>query len=88
MYNEVFKNCPECGYQCEIQISQVVTGFGGFNLNDTDSLALRLNEEQLHELHEKVKDSTFHCPCDHSFNAITSENRTDHKKQLAKELFG
>jgi hypothetical protein len=47
MYNEVFLKCPRCGKSCTEQISQVTLGFGGFDLDNPESLAAALDEQQL-----------------------------------------
>lgn len=61
MYNEVFKKCPHCsngtGY---LQIHQIVLGFGGFNLDDPNSLN-RLSLDELSQLREAVTGGDFHC---------------------------
>lgn len=90
MYNEVFKKCPNCENRCEKQIGQIVLGFGGFNLDDTDSLAEQLTDDQLVELKEALKGERFWCQideggCGTSFMLGTQD---DDRKKLAKRLFG
>lgn len=71
MYNEVRKQCYNCGATCEIQIPQVVLGFGGFNLDDPNSDAIQdLTYEQKLELKEYVEAESFYCghdSCNSSF---------------------
>lgn len=60
MYNEVFKRCPECGKRGYLQIHQIVLGFGGFNMDDPETLK-ELSPSQLEELHEAIEGETFVC---------------------------
>lgn len=60
MYNEVFKRCPKCGMRGYLQISQIVDGFGNFNLDDPDSL-FELTSDQLVELSKRVGEEVFVC---------------------------
>ncbi len=86
MYNEVFKNCPECGCQCEMQIYQVVLGFGGFFLDSPTALE-QFTMDELKEVKEAVKDKLFYCEeCGHNFPAIPRNTEEKHKE--IKELFG
>lgn len=88
MYNEVFKNCPKCGGVCKVKIPQITLGFGGFNLDDLDSLAKDLDESELQQLHTVVKDYKFFCQydkCGHSFYLEETQNR---RLALARKLFG
>lgn len=85
MYNEVFKNCPECGCQCTVQISQVVLGFGGFFLDSPKALE-EFSMEELQLVKERIKDKLFYCDeCGHNFPAIGT---TEQKHQAIKDLFG
>ena len=85
MYNEVYKSCPKCRDLCEIQIRQIVLGFGSFNLDNIESLADELTEEQLLQLRDAVKDERFYCrTCGCSF---TFDSPNGKRRQLAKELF-
>jgi hypothetical protein len=89
MYNEVFARCPKCGGRGYAQIHQIVLGFGGFALDDPESLAEALTVEQLRELCVAVKDLDFRCQnedCGRSFQASTSEQ--EERKRVARELFG
>lgn len=86
MYNEVFKNCPECGCQCTMQIHQVVLGFGGFFLDSPKALE-DFTIEQLTEVRDAVKDRLFYCgECGHNFYAIPVAFEEKHKQ--IKALFG
>jgi len=69
MYNEVFKACPECHSSAIMQIPQITLGFGGFNLDDPESIAKELTPEEIDQLIEYVKDKHryFECPCQHIF---------------------
>jgi hypothetical protein len=61
MYNEVYKSCPECGARCEVQISQVVLGFGEFDLDDPHGHTITLDPEQKLLLKELVEQKQFNC---------------------------
>lgn len=94
MYNEALMPCPKCergiGY---MQIPQIVMGFGEFRLNAPESLARKLNTEQMIKLREYVQEDDFVCGggglaypgdgCGHVFNPFTDSRRTE----LAKFLF-
>jgi hypothetical protein len=66
MYNEVFKRCPRCGKSCETQISQVVLGFGNFDLDTLYNVQDLTTLEQL-DLCEKLDDEIFYCGCGTKF---------------------
>lgn len=88
MYNEVFSTCPVCGGRGYMQIHQIVLGFGGFYIDDTDSLADQLDEDQLQELHRCVMEGMFVCEggdCHHHFNPLRSD--TALRRNLARQLF-
>jgi len=86
MYNEVFKSCPECGTQCEIQIPQVVLGFGGFNLDNLDTLK-QLSEKEVLTLKDYLSDETFWCEkCNNPFS-YDSEKEEDKIKKIKFLLF-
>ena len=89
MYNEVYKSCPKCGQRCEIQISQIVLGFGHFNLDDTDDLSERLTEKQLRELRDAVWHEKFYCNRDREGcgSCFMLGDQDQRRKELAKELF-
>lgn len=67
MYNEVFDTCPNCGkHSGYMQISQIVLGFGEFNLADLAGLKRRydegdLSEKDLARLADALSDATFQC---------------------------
>ncbi len=85
MYNECFKRCVKCGVQNEIQISQVVLGFGGFDLDDPPDLAEKLNESELRKLRSIVEDEYFRCrSCGYDYSAINGKASSS---ELAEELF-
>ncbi len=81
MYNEVFKICPECGKRAEMQISQIVLGFGGFDLDNYHTLEA-LNSEQLLTLKSEILQDNFKCANGHYFNPYVE--KTD---GLVRELF-
>lgn len=85
MYNEVFKRCPEpnCEGTGYMQVPQVVLGFGGFHLDNLDSLS-ELTEDELRELHSLVMRRTFRCDKCHT----TFHLKSQWNKALAQELFG
>ena len=85
MYNEVFKTCPKCGHKGYMQIMQIVLGFGGFDLDNFDTLD-ELTEEQLYMLHDEVRDHWFKCEnndCGDCFQL----NAPNDKKELMHALF-
>jgi len=87
MYNEVFKKCPHCGKKGYMQISQVVLGFGGFDLDDPTTLS-ELNLEELKMLQERVYDDYFSCKsesCGNSFR-IFADADEDARQQIIKDL--
>lgn len=88
MYNEVYKNCPECERRCEIQIGQIVLGFGCFDLDNPRDLASRLDAEQLVDLKEMVASKTFYCSSDDGGcgNSFTSGGQVD-LSTFARDLF-
>lgn len=65
MHNEVFMNCPKCNKICEAHISQVVLGFGEFNL-DTGYNIEDLTLSEFEHLQQCLKDVEFWC-CGNSF---------------------
>jgi len=68
MYNEVYKRCPKCESLNEIQISQVVLGFGGFHLDDPESMA-NLDIHEKKRLKMLVEKQVFHCDnCQNSYD--------------------
>jgi hypothetical protein len=70
MYNEVHKNCYNCGARCTIQIPQVVLGFGNFDLeNPTSGSFEELTPEQKLEFKEYVEKESFYCGHD-SCNSV------------------
>ena len=90
MYNEIYKNCPRCGKRCEQQISQVVLGFGCFDLDNPQDLAGRLTSEELYDLHERAMKETFWCRfdengCGHHFMLGSQDSD---REALTSELFG
>lgn len=88
MYNEAYKACPECGRLAETQISQIVLGFGEFDLDNPERLAEDLTAEQLLELREKIEGEWFDCKsCDHSFQFASEDDKAE-RLELARKLFG
>lgn len=88
MYNEVFKKCPHCsngaGY---MQISQIVLGFGGFDLDRPETLS-ELDLEELKMLRESVFDDYFVCQseaCRLSFRLLPAADE-DARKQIIRDL--
>jgi len=71
MYNEVFHRCPQCEAKGEYglgetQISQVILGFGGFNLSSLSSLKGQLEDktitpDQLKRIAEYSANEWFEC---------------------------
>lgn len=71
MYNEVNASCPECEEICEIQISEVVPGFGEFYIGKCGSSQLeKLSQEDKEQIVKEVNEETFYCQnpeCNHHF---------------------
>lgn len=96
MYNEVFKKCPSCGGIGYMQISQIVLGFGGFDLDKPSTLA-DLSLADLQELQAAIKDDWFQCigkrfetengGCGHRFRLLPDEDRKA-RQQIIRELTG
>lgn len=88
MYNEVFKRCPHCGGRGYLQISQIVLGFGCFDLDDPEDLADKLNEPQLLKLADRVKDEWFRCQNQECERGFLLEDTRAARQKLARQLFG
>lgn len=79
MYNEVFAKC-DCGAYAEIQIAQIVLGFGGFYL-DRPSTMEELSTRQKRELADAVKGRAFQCQgCGYQFNVQVEVQPKNTKK--------
>lgn len=76
MYNEVFCTCPECGKQGYMQIECIVKGFGGFNLDNLDTLK-ELTETQLYELKDAIIQNDFVCDGDPNAKVDAIYSRID-----------
>jgi hypothetical protein len=61
MYNEVYKRCPDCGKHCEMQIPQVVLGFGCFDLDYPGDRIRELTQDEKRELAYLVNKRYFYC---------------------------
>lgn len=86
MYNEVYCACPKCGAQAEMQVHQVVPGFGQFNIQDRSTLE-GLSAEQLQELYDAVCEDQFRCPkCYKRFNPLVRQ--ADKANDAVRRLFG
>ncbi len=90
MYNEVFKMCPKCNETCCIQISQIVLGFGGFDLNRPSTLE-ELTVSELQQLKAVLVDEQFYCTdedtgCGNTFSALGGDETE--KLKLIDELTG
>lgn len=85
MYNEVYCACPKCGAQAEMQVHQIVGGFGQFNIQDRSTLE-NLTPDQLQELHDAVCEEKFVCPnCHKHFNPLVQADPAD---DMIRKLFG
>jgi hypothetical protein len=60
MYNEVYKKCPNCDILNTIQISQIVLGFGCFDLDYGTNIE-DLTQDQKHDFAKEVNKETFVC---------------------------
>lgn len=85
MYNEVFAPCPECQGRAMVQVSQYVLGFGGFFIDDPETM-LELTKEQLKDLREELEGEQFECHCGHTF-VVYEKKGEEEKRELIKELF-
>jgi len=75
MYNEVFCRCPKCGGRGYMQISQLVLGFGGFDLENYDTLR-DLDIDDIMELKARIMCKDFVCDnCGHVFNPYEDKDR-------------
>ena len=84
MYNEVWKRCPECGHSAYMQIPQMVLGFGNFNLDEPESIAEQLSEDEILQLFEYIKGDKFECECGNYFSL--NEKNIDKKMKLIKKF--
>lgn len=88
MFNEVHKNCYNCGARCTIQIPQVTMGFGNFDLEQPNSDNIQdLTREQKLELKEYVEEESFYCghdSCNSSFQVeiVVSEGNKNGKTRI------
>ena len=86
MYNEVFKKCPHCNGSGYLQIHQIVLGFGGFNLDNPESIARELNLDQIKELKEAVEGEWFRCEnCSETFQ-MGGEDITNEKIKILNSI--
>jgi hypothetical protein len=74
MFNEVYKSCPRCGTQCDIQIPQIVLGFGCFDLESLNNIS-ELSKKDLYLLKKYIQNKTFYCNCGYSFASQTVDNK-------------
>lgn len=75
MYNEVFCKCPRCGGRGYMQISQIVLGFGGFDLDNYHTLD-DLDIDHIMELRARVLNKDFVCDdCGNIFNPYRDTSR-------------
>ena len=86
MYNEVFKSCPYCDGRGYMQISQVIYGFGGFDLDAPETM-VELNEEELFLLKKYIEEEQFFTceKCNQIF--YYNEKAKDSKLEFIKNLF-
>lgn len=89
MYNEVFKKCPTCGDYIRLCITQIVLGFGGFYLDNPESIADELDLEQIKRLKKCVDGEWFYCEkCDASFKASDSKEERQEKMDILNSIMG
>jgi hypothetical protein len=73
MYNEVYACCPDCKSRCELQISQIVLGFGCFDLDSPEQLHEELTWEQKQALKRALDGKKFHCEKEYCQNSFEVE---------------
>lgn len=89
MYNEVFKKCPYCHGRGCAQISQIVLGFGYFDLDNPKELAETYSLEELKQLERAVEDEFFNCEsCRKQFTLNLPDKDLPEKLRLASKLAG
>jgi len=86
MFNEVYKRCPECGGRGEMQISQIILGFGEFDLDNKEDIADRLDKYHIRRLVARVKEREwFTCRmCGNEFRY--NEQSNSDKIEILNEL--
>jgi len=87
MFNEVWKSCPKCRRRCCVQISQIVDGFGNFNLDDPETLLEDpdLDADKLRQLEELVREEVFCClGCHHRFRVVPEEEQKEREEIVAR----
>jgi hypothetical protein len=89
MYNEVFKKCPTCSDYIRLCISQIVNGFGGFYLDNPESIAEELDLDQIKRLKKCVDGEWFYCEkCDASFKVSDSKEERKEKMDILNSILG
>lgn len=89
MYNEVYKKCPCCSDYVCLQISQIVDGFGGFYLDDPESIAKELGLDQIKRLKKCVDGQWFYCEnCNESFKASNDKDEKKEKMDILNSILG
>ena len=86
MYNEVSCNCPNCGSNVIIQVTQYVLGFGCFDLNNLESF-LELNEEQLNFIREELKEKHYCNQCKCEFYPLNEDEKEEKIRRIKQILF-
>lgn len=83
MFNEVFCTCPQCGSQSYLQVPEFVLGFGGFDLENPETL-LELSYEDLDDLRAIIDKEHFRCEkCKNYFlYSPVRESKLEHIKKL------
>lgn len=83
MFNEIFCKCPQCGAQGYLQLPEFVLGFGGFDLENPETL-LELSYEDLDALRAIIDKESFNCEkCENYFlYSPVRESKLEHIKKL------
>lgn len=100
MYNEVYKKCPSCGKRGILQISQIVLGFGCFDLDDPQSIVEDLRstcssnqrvKELLGLLKKRIENAlrnyeAFECECGNRFDLTEEEDKQNELIDIVRSI--
>lgn len=84
MFNEIYKRCPSCGETVEEQITDVVLGFGEFNLDNPESIKDKTTPAERKELAEIINKMIWDCiKCGHTFKVEVAVQDDTQKVKVA-----